>query len=101
MKALHTLIATAITLMATATFLTLFPAMNPSLTWFSAGICAMAIVAITIELIQSYTKGRVSLSAVVSMITILIIAGMLTGWILSGYNAQIGPQASPSWIVNG
>ena len=100
MKALHTLIATAITLMATATFSTLYPAMNPSLTGFSAGFCALAIVAITIELIQSSTKGRVSLSAVVSMIIILITAGILTGWLLSGYNPQTGPQVSLSWMIN-
>ena len=49
MKALHALIATAITLMATATFSTLFPVMNPSLTRFSAGICALTIVAIQVQ----------------------------------------------------
>ena len=82
MKALHALIATTITLIVAAPLLTLFPAKNPPMIWFPAGICALAIVVITIELIQSSTKGQVSLSAVVSMITILIIAGMLTGWIL-------------------
>lgn len=34
------------------------------------------------------------------MKALLIIAGMLTGWILSGYNAQIGPKVPSSWIVS-
>ena len=101
MKALNALTAATITLIVAAPLSTLFPAMNPSMMWFSVGICSMAIVVITIELIQSSTKGQVSLSVVVSMITILIIAGILTGWILSGYNAQTGPQAPLLWMING